>query len=31
METVMCRLDCLVSGNGLSHYLIYGEEGELPF
>jgi hypothetical protein len=31
MSSVMCRMDCKVDGNGLSHYIIYAEEGDLPF
>ena len=31
MSVVMCRMECKVDGNGLSHYIIYDEQGELPF
>jgi modified peptide precursor CbpA len=32
MSAIMCRLDCKVDGNGLSHYIIYdAAEGEFPF
>jgi modified peptide precursor CbpA len=31
MSVVMCRMECKVDGNGLSHYIIYDEQGEMPF
>ena len=31
MSVVMCRMECKVDGNGLSHYIIYDEQGEQPF
>ncbi len=31
MSVVMCRMECNVDGNGLSHYIIYNDEGDLPY
>ena len=31
MSVVMCRMECKVDGNGLSHYIIYNDEGDLPY
>jgi hypothetical protein len=30
MSVVMCRMECKVTER-LSHYIIYDEQGELPF
>jgi modified peptide precursor CbpA len=31
LSVVMCRMECKVDGSGLSHYIIYDKQGELPY